>query len=347
MSEQTETKTDPASNRKLRKQREQGSIANGQELASFIACAAGLLLLGTMAVVTWRRLATGITDAALLFEMPFDEAVEVGIAQLGETLFYIMAPLVGALFVIGFVASLLFNGGFVFSLKPVAPQLNRVSVKTGLTRIYGRRGWLETGISLLRLTVWLLFAGFIGYVWLPSFLAAPLCAGSCAVELAVPLAWTILIIAIIIILFSGVIEGVIQKNQFLHEQKMTKTEVKRERKDQFGSPEVSRERRRLMREAQQEGAAPGAKNGNLCFYTDDFAVAIRYLPPDEKYPYIVAKATDAAAVAELRASMKGKGRSETKAPAFVQNLTGAEMGSALDPKHYDDFVAALRQIYGT
>ena len=38
MTEQTEAKTDPASHRKLRKQREQGSIANGQELASLIAC---------------------------------------------------------------------------------------------------------------------------------------------------------------------------------------------------------------------------------------------------------------------------------------------------------------------
>ena len=343
MTEQTEAKTDPASHRKLRKQREQGSIANGQELASLIACAGGLLFTAATAVTMWRRLASGFVDVSALFAMPF----EIGIAQLVDFLFYAVSPRIGVIFSVGIVASLLFNGGFVFSLKPVAPQLSRVSIKTGFTRIYGRRGWLETGISLVRLAVWLLLAAFVGYVWLPSFMAAPLCEGPCAAGLAGPLAWIIVILAIIVLLLSGAIEGVIQKNQFLHEQKMTKTEVKRERKDQFGSPEVSRERRRLMRQAQQEGAKPGAENGNLCFFTDDFAVAIRYLPPDEKFPYVVAKASDAEAVARLRREMRGKGRSETKAPAFVDQLRGAEIGAPVEAKHYDAFVAALQQIYGS
>lgn len=345
MSEQTEAKTDPASNRKLRKQREQGLIANGQEMAGLLACAFGILLLATTAALIWKQLANGILDAARLREMPFDMAVESGLLQLGETLLLAVVPIVVMTFVVGFLTTILFNGGFVFSLKPIAPQLNRVSPQAGFARIFGRRGWLETGVALMRLIVWFLLAGFVGYLWLPSFLASPTCVGACAAELAIPLTWIIVIAAVIVILLSGVLEAVIQKNQYLHEQKMTKTEVKRERKDQFGSPEVARERRRLMREGQQQGAKPGAKNGNLCFYTKDFAVAIRYLPPDEKFPFVVAKAAGDEAVKQLRQSMRGRGQSQTEAADFLSQLRGIEIGSALEPKHYDAFVAALRQIY--
>ncbi|MEL6839960.1 MAG: EscU/YscU/HrcU family type III secretion system export apparatus switch protein [Pseudomonadota bacterium] len=345
MSDQSEAKTDPASRRKLRKQREQGSIANGQEMASLAACAFGLLLLAATGMLVWKRLASSILETTHLDIVSFDAAMESGLLHLAETLFLVLAPIIGVTFATGFIATILFNGGFVFALKPVTPQLNRVSPKTGLSRIFGRRGWLEAGVSFVRLAIWLLLAGFIGYLWLPHFLASPACAGACAANIAVPLTWIIVVAAMVVILLSGVIEAVIQKNQFLHEQKMTKTEVKRERKDQFGSPEVVRERRRLMREAQRQGAAPGAKNGNLCFFSDDFAVAIRYLPPEEKFPYVVAKAVGADAVRHLRKAMQGGGQRQAEASDFVRGLTGVDIGSALEPKHYDQFVAALRKTY--
>ncbi len=343
---ESEEKTNPASAQKLRKQRDKGSIPSGQEVAKLISTAAGLLALATMAPAIWKQLIASLEAAPLLMQLPFEEASTIASVKLGQTIFFAVGPLVGVIFLSGFLTTLIFNRGFVFSLDPVAPKLNRISVTSGFKRIFGRRGWMELAVSAVRVALWLMVAAFIGKTWLPSFMASPTCAGACTADIAVPLVWIILIAAIAIILGSAAIEVMIQKNQFLHEQRMTKTEVKRERKNSFGSPEVRRERNRLRNEALQETTKPGAKNGNFLFFGPDCAVVIRYQPPDEKIPFVVAKVRGADEVANLRRSFTGNGRLELSAPALATAAQGTELGSGLDSQHYTLLTTAFDELFG-
>lgn len=342
---ETEAKTNPASAQKLRKQREKGSIAAGSEVSGLLGCAAGLLMLAAMAAPIWRMLSASIIDLATLQEAPIRDILEVGIALVGSTIFFVIAPLIGIIFTVGFVTAMLFNGGFLFTLHPVKPQLSRLSMKKGISRIYGRRGWLEFGVSSVRLLVWLMLAGFILFVWVPEFLRSPVCGIACMVTILHPLAWIILTAAIVIMLIASLIEAVIQKNQFLHEQKMTKSEVKRESKDQHGSPEVRRERSRLRNKSRQPYSKPGAGRGNLCFYTGQKAIILRYQPSEEQEIFVVAKVHGADAVANTRRRIDRPGVYQSEEPELVTRIWPHELGDPISPENLDFVAAAMRKIF--
>jgi|GEM_PF-3282188 len=314
-------------------------------MAGLLACAVGLLVLAVMAGPLWQMLSASIVDLAAIQNAPIEDILEIGIQLIGWTMILTVAPLVVTIFIVGFVTTMIYNGGFVFSMHPIKPQLSRLSIKNGFTRIYGRRGWMEFGISSVRLIVWFLLAGFIAAVWAPEFLRSPLCGVACLSAIAHPLAWIILIAAIIILLLACAAEAVIQRNQFLHEQKMTKTEVKRERKDQSGSPELRRERRRLRKKNQEPYAKPGVTRGNLCFYSDDMAVIIRYAPPKEEDPFVVAKIRGKDKVAETRKKMQDMGRYESEEAELVSRLWQHELGDRVNAEHLPLLGGAMRRMF--
>lgn len=341
----TEDKTDPASSQKLKKQRQKGSVPSGTEVAGLLGCAAGLLVLASMAGPIWLLLSNSIVDMAAVQNLEIDNILEIGVQLIGWTILFVIGPLVGIIFTVSFTISLLYNGGFVFSMDPIKPQLSRLSVKNGFTRIFGRRGWLEFGNSSVRLIVWFLLAGFIASVWVPEFLRSPVCDVACVMNIANPLAWVILVAAIVILVITSGIEAVIQRNQFLHEQKMTKSEVKRERKDQHGSPETRKERRRLQKKAREPYSKPNMRRGNLCFYAGDRAIVLRYMPPDEQDPYLMAKITGEEPVAKVRKRMETPGRYQSEEPELLERLWKQELGDKVEPEHLDMLANVIRKIF--
>jgi len=197
---------------------------------------------------------------------------------------------------------------------------------------------LEIGIQLIGWTMILTVAPLVVTIFIVGFVTTMIYNGD-------PLAWIILIAAIIILLLACAAEAVIQRNQFLHEQKMTKTEVKRERKDQSGSPELRRERRRLRKKNQEPYAKPGVTRGNLCFYSDDMAVIIRYAPPKEEDPFVVAKIRGKDKVAETRKKMQDMGRYESEEAELVSRLWQHELGDRVNAEHLPLLGGAMRRMF--
>ncbi len=343
----TEAKTETASKQKLVKQRQKGSVAPSQEIASLFANAVGLICLVALGSIIFHRLAQSIVDTMNFKEAAIEDVLALGLSQLSRVLFVVISPIVGVSLVVAVVVTLLYNRGVVFSLDPVKPKLSRVSMNQGIKRVYGRRGWLEFGVSSGRLIVWFFFVGIVGYVWLPEFISSPFCDTTCIAQLFQPLAWIAVILAIIIILVAGAIEAVIQKNQFMHEQRMTKSEVKRERKDQLGSAEVRKERRRLRSKYGPGGqhTAPGVENAQFCFFTKDVAVAVRFVPPKETVPFVVGKVSGPENVLELRKQMEGPRRRELESQQMVDRLRGYDLGDAIRAEHLGAFDRALVQIF--
>lgn len=343
MSDESEAKTDPASKRKLRKLRNDGMIASGQEFSGFFACAAGILYLLASFPIIYGSLSTGIINSYEQMNTPFPQALRNSLESAIYTVVISISGLVCLVFLIGIVSNLLFNGGFVFSLKPVSPKLKNISPWSGIKRIFGRRGWIELAASLLRLLVWTLLAGFLGYIWIPLLLATPLCEENCALNIIVPFAVIVVIVAVVILLISSGLSGVVQRNQFLHEQRMTKSELKRERKDQNGSPEVTRERKRLQREiARKPSVKANLTSANFLFYDDERAMAVRYVPSEDKFPYVMAKITDKKSIMALKSQMTGQGKYQTDAPEFLRVAFISGLGETISAEHYTQFGVAVK-----
>ncbi len=345
MSDGSEDKKHSASHTKLRKQRDQGSVASGQESSSFLAAALGLILIAAMAGTIWQQFQRMIIKSFDLVGMPFDQAVEVGLRSVGPTLLILLLPLVGIALSIAFLAAVIYNKGLLFALKPVSPQIARINPIEGFKRIYGKRGWVETGISVLRISSWLIFAGLLGALPMLKLLQQSTCMGACLVNQMLPVFKILLIGAPLILILAAVSDMIVQRKLFLGEQKMTETEKKRETKDQHGTPEIRQERQRRMREAARPMRKPGAENATMCFYHRECAVGIEFKPPSVILPYVVAKARTAEEAVKLRKAISRKGWPEMEHPILTRAALARPEGDALDEANFATFIEAVNAMF--
>lgn len=345
MSGSSEAKKHAASELKLRKQREKGSVASSQESSGLLACALGLaLILGTAGLI-WAQLQVMITSMFDLVELPFDVAHKIAMDALSRTVLITILPIVALVAASAFIVAVLFNRGMLFSLQPVTPKFSRLSPVSGFKRIYGRRGWIETFVSTLRLIVWIIFAILIGFLPFAFIVGNGNCTGGCMAEQLAPLFRNLTITAILLLLISAAIEMLMQKRLFLHEQKMTETERKRERKDQFGVPEIREERRRRMREANYPKRTPNLKNATMCFYSGNCAIAVEFRPPEVPVPYIVGKADTAADALRLRQTVRRAGWPEDENELLTRVGLRTAEGTVLAEHAFEAFIQAVRKMF--
>lgn len=343
--EQNEEKKHAASARKLRQQREQGSVPNAQDLASLAGAVAGLATLIALGAGVWQAMAEVITLSSQDLALPFDVAAEAGLDRLRSLLVRAVLPIVAAAAVVGTLVGLLYNGGLVVSIKPITPQMTRLSPSTNLKRILGRRGWIETAVAAARLALWIIAASLVIALWAPTLFRAIDCLGSCQANLVAPPFWLLTIAAAAVMLLAIAADMVIQRSLFLHEQRMTDTELKRERKDQSGNPEIRGERRRRTREGSGAAGSVGLDRANMCFFWRDRGVAVRFSPPEAPLPRITAKARSTAELALMRAAIRKAGFPEQESQTVVEVGSRADLGGILDQAAFQAFGQALRQMF--
>ncbi|MEJ6402720.1 EscU/YscU/HrcU family type III secretion system export apparatus switch protein [Yoonia sp. 2307UL14-13] len=346
MSEGSEAKKHAASDAKLRKQREKGSVASSAESSGFLACALGIALILGTAPLIWIQLQFMITSSMEVIAMPFDQARSVSSNVLGRTLLLAILPILGITLVTAFVAAMIYNKGFIFAMKPVIPQLNRVSPKAGFKRIYGRRGLIETPVSATRILLWLAFAGLLGFWPFLALLQQWTCTGECMAIQIMPIFRLLVIGAVVIFILAAVVDMIVQNKVFLSEQRMTETEQKRERKDQHGTPEIRQERRRLMREANTPRREAKAENATMCFFFEGKAVGIEFRPPDVVAPYVVVKALTAREALKLRQDITNQGWPEKEHELLTKAGLTRPLGDPLDEGSYAAFISAVQDMFG-
>ena len=341
----TEAKKHPATARKLRKQREEGVVPSAQTLAALVGTVAGLAALAALGLATWRAMANGIVFAAEDLRLPFHLAVEAGLDRMRSLLLRAVLPVAAAAAGMASLVGMLYTGGPVISPKPVLPKLARLSPPTNLKRILGRRGWVEAAAAGARLVLWAVAAGVVIALWLPRPFSAVDCAGACQARLVMPPAWLLLALAGAVMILGAAVDMRIQRALFLHEQRMTDTELKRERRDQAGNPEIRRERRRLGRDGGAAAGSVGLGRANMCFFRGDRAIAVRFKPPDAPLPRIAAKARGAAEVAAMRAAIRRAGHPEAEDETIVTAGIGADLGGVLDQGAFKAFGRALKTMF--
>ena len=338
----SEAKTKPASARKLRKLRTDGSVAQASDATGFLGAAAGtvaiLILVGSVAAGL-----TQIFDVAIAAaELPFDEALRAAPKEIGRRVVLLVAPIAAASLIVSVIVTIIYNGGIIFAIKPVVPQMERVSPLAGLKRVYGRRGWIETGATALRLTLWLGFAALVGWLWLPGFAGAAQCGLPCQARLAIPPAWLIGVGFAVILILSAGTDMLVQKSLFEFEQMMTESEVKQERKEAFGDPGIRKERRRRQREEPPDPKAIGLSRANMCFFDETGAVAIRYHPQMARIPRICHKGSGFEAH-EMRRTMGEAGMAVVESAEIVRGCRGIAPGGAMAADLYEPFAKALKK----
>ena len=126
----------PASQRKIDKARKDGQVARSRDLGHLGALGLGIALLalagGTLMDASGRLLESGLRFDARQLAVPGAMVEHLG--ALGLQLLWLLAPLFGITLLAALAAGLL-AGGWNFTLKPLAPSLDKINPLSGFTRL--------------------------------------------------------------------------------------------------------------------------------------------------------------------------------------------------------------------
>ncbi len=288
-------KTEQPTPRRLEKSREEGQIPQSQELAAAATLLSLLLSLTLLApsLLRWCQLkiesglaagpVTAFSDARAFLHLVDQNTMD---------LIVVLLPIFGALLGAGVLASVAV-GGLTFSPAGLRLRWNAINPAYTVPNMFSQRSAVHLLASILKL----FFVGLIVWMYLSDKL--PVLAAlrwAWSAQIVVAIAKIILGLGLragLAIAVIGLADALYQRWQYLQELKMTRQEVKQERKDLEGSPEIKARIRRIqiqmsMRRLRQE--VP--KASVILVNPTHVAVALRYEAKTMEAPILLAKGAD-------------------------------------------------------
>lgn len=327
MADSSEEKTLPASDKKLQDARKKGQVAKAGDLVS-AAIVAGTVLLVSGLWPDWGQRLVALTDVMVRASTTPDDLVpalvEAGAAWMALTL-----PALLVAFVLALAAGMAATGGPLFAMEAVKPKPETFSPASALKRIFGMRAWVELGKSLVKVVV--LAGAFVSVLrlWLSPLMEIPACGLACFGPMLVAMLEATAYVAVGVFVAVGIADILLQRRLFLHEMRMTNTEMKQERKNQEGDPHMQAERRRLRQEQARMPARLGLAAASLVVTDGKHVIGLRYTP-QEGIPAVVFKAQGARVAQALEEAEQRGLRIESDADAdIVAGLAVHSLGEPL------------------
>ena len=238
----------------------------------------------------------------------------------------------------------------VFSLDPLTPQLSKLNPAQGLQQMVSAQRLLELLKLLVKGTA---LAVVLVYVLRdaiePSMRTMRVDTDSVSTIGAT--AWSLLMqmcwYAALVYLVLALADVALQTYNFMQQQRMSKEEVKRERRDQDGDPMVKSQLRRLQREiAQGTGNVPMAKANGLVTNPTHYAVALYYEAGVTDLPLVIAKGTDEDAMTMRRAATQHGVPIVENRPLARSLYAEVALDEYIEEVHFEAVAEVLRFVSG-
>lgn len=336
----SEEKNLPPSEKKLQDARKKGQIAKAPDLASALIMLAmlGFVWAASDWILARLKLCLDLAAAAVL--LPDGEGLKRLPGQILEAaapLFIVPVALSAIAIIAAQVAT---NRGFIFATEPLKPKIENVDPFKGLKKLFGTDNWVELAKSLVQvLTLATVFALLVH-----GALGMLAQAGSCGMPCLAPILGAalrpILGAALGLMLLGGLVDLLLKRWLFIKQMRMSRTEMKRERKDQDGSPEMRGERSRLRREA-VEAERLGLSRAVVLVVGGSEALGLRYVRGESDVPVVVCRGRGEAA-AQLVARAREAGVPIFTDDALARGLFArARNGGRVPPEFFQAVARAL------
>ncbi|ADG82376.1 flagellar biosynthesis protein FlhB [Thermincola potens] len=259
--------------------------------------------------------------------------------------FMTVLPIAGIAVVSGVAANLL-QSGFIFTTKPLKPNISALNPINGIKRMFGVRSLVELVKSLVKVAI----VGYIAYTGyksefnkFPQLLDMNIRASSLFIgRLILNMAFKI---AVCLLIFSG-FDYWYQWWEYERSLKMTKQEVKEELKQTEGDPKVKaaiRRKQQQMSVARMMQAVP--KADVVITNPTHYAVALKYDADTMSAPEVVAKGQDYLAQ-RIKQVAKEHGVVLVENKPLAQALYNAvEIGESIPAELYQAVAEVLAFVY--
>jgi type III secretion protein U len=289
-------KTEQPTPKKLSDARKKGQVAKSREVVS---SALILSLIGMLMVFSdyyLAHLGNLMLLPAAFIKLPFLQALDLVLENLLLELAYITLPflLVAAVVVVG---AHLFQYGLLFSLESVKPDLKKINPLEGAKKIFSFKNLMELlkstlKVVLLSLLVWITLRGNLS-----ALIMLPGCSIRCIAPVVGLMLEQMLLLCALGFAMISLADYAFERHQHLKQLRMSKDEVRRERKEMEGSPEIKSKRRTLRKELQTGNIRADVKRSSVIVANPNhIAVGIRYVRGETPLPIVTLKYTDAVAL---------------------------------------------------
>ncbi|AQS40936.1 MAG: Flagellar biosynthesis protein FlhB [Candidatus Tokpelaia hoelldobleri] len=290
-----DSKTEEPTEHKIRKAEEKGNLPFSRELPIFSALIAFSLIVVFLSGPAFSDLGNALRQ---LFDRSEDwrlsgaEDVRNLLLLVGGRIGRALAPVLVTITLAGLTASMIQHAPR-FVGERIRPQLSRISLAGGFGRIFGKAGFVEflkscaklIGVTLI---VWLIFFRN-NTVFVDILVADP---ASLPEFIRSQLAGLIMANAVAVVAIAG-FDIAWSRINWRQQLRMTKQEIKDEYKQLEGNPLVKSRMRSLARDRTRRQMIANVPTATVIITNPThFSVALRYTPPEDNAPIVVAKGQD-------------------------------------------------------
>jgi flagellar biosynthesis protein FlhB len=341
-----EGRTEDPTEQKIRKAREDGKVAKSAEFTSALVLLFPIVALGFLAPHSF-----GVMQEMIRYFLSVISVGEVLPEHMAAFLSYMMR-LTGPIAAVAFAGALFGNiiqVGFLFTTKTITPDLTRIA--PNFAKFFQRSFFSgEALFNLTKSVVKVVVIGIIAFININSelekfafFVSAPF---ELAFQTTAAVAFRILVQSAIALLLLSLPDYLFQRRQHRESLKMTKQEVKEERKNVEGDPLIKSRLRERMRDVLSQNMMRKVPEADVVITNPThYAVGMEWDRERMVAPMVTAKGKD-----NLAQRIKTLAR-ENSVP-IVENKPLAralyaevEIGEVIPEQYYEVMAAVLAEVY--
>lgn len=289
--ESFEERTEAPTPKKRSDAREKGNVAKSTEINSVVVLLIGLLSLRLLGPWMFEQIGTNTIESFGMISNPgIDQASLIAYFKDSVIMFFkISLPIALVILAGGLMANIL-QIGFIFTLKPIVPNLEKINPLSGLKRMFSLRSVFEAVKSIFKM----LIIGIVAYLTIKGEFVNMLTLGNTSIGIIwmfiLRVGFKIIFRSALVLVILAILDYAYQRYEHEKKLKMTRQEIKEERKQMEGDPLIKARVRSLQREmARRRMMEEIPKATVVVTNPTSLAIAIRYEPVEMETPVVVAK----------------------------------------------------------
>jgi flagellar biosynthesis protein FlhB len=343
-----EGRTEDPTEHKIKKAREEGKVAKSVEFTSAIILIFGIVTIGILS----NYILSNAMDMVKYFfsnSAEIDITTDHGLVLVFYNYFLKMTvPVVLVVFIAALLANLL-QVGFLFTAKPIVPDFSKIVPRFGKffkKAMFSQEALFNLGKSIFKIIV----ISIVVYINISSemnrmfnLLHMPFLV---SVGFVASIAFRIVVEAAIILLVFSIFDYMFQRKLHRESLKMSKQEIKEERKMMEQDPLVKSRLRERMREILTRNMMKAVPEADVVITNPThFAVAMEWDRLKMPAPVVVAKGADHIALRIKEIALENNVPVVENKPLARALHSEVEIGDAIPEQYYEVMATILAQVY--
>lgn len=348
MAEDLGEKTEEPTEKRKRESREKGQVGKSTDFGSAFLLTGVVILMAVFGGKIFMSVANAVGmmlhEGTLARDLTGSTTGVETMRAFSESLRWLL-PVWGMLFLVA-IAGGLMQVGFLLAPKALQPKFERISPLKGVARLFSKRSLVKATLDVLKFAIIFTVGAVVMHSDEDRVVGVALLPLGQSVVMTARLVLELAIWVLIVLLILGIIDFTYQRWQNNQDMKMTKHEVKDERKSTDGDPDVKNRRARMARQvAMQRLSNDVPKADVIVTNPTHYSVALRYDANADDAPRVVAKGADYLAL-RIRQLAASNGVPIIERPPLARALYHqVPVGALIDPDFYEAVAELLAYVY--